>query len=42
MSDDQKIELYSKHNSYKDNNETKSLPKGMNRIKKPKIKNKWT
>lgn len=42
MSDDQKIELYSKHNSYKDASTHKALPKGMKRIKKPKTKNKWT
>lgn len=41
MSDDQKIELYSKHNSYKDNSDSKPLPKGMKRIKKSKTKNKW-
>ena len=41
MSEDQKQALYEKHNSYKDKNETKALPQGMNRIKKPK-KIKWT
>ena len=36
MSDDQKISLYQKHNDYKETTEeTKSLPKGMSRIKKP-------
>lgn len=40
MSEDQKNELYRKHNSYKENVPDKPLPKGMNRIKKPK-KIKW-
>jgi hypothetical protein len=40
MSEDQKNELYRKHNSYKENTPEKPLPKGMNRIKKPK-KIKW-
>ena len=41
MSNDQKTELYMKHNSYKENKvETKPLPKGMSRIKKPP-KPKW-
>lgn len=40
MSNDQKSELYTKHNSYKEQN-TKPLPKGMNRIPKPP-KTKWT
>jgi putative FmdB family regulatory protein len=36
MSEDQKISLYQKHNSYKDNKEeSKPLPSGMSRIKKP-------
>jgi putative FmdB family regulatory protein len=36
MSEDQRISLYQKHNSYKDNKEeTKPLPQGMSRIKKP-------
>ena len=36
MSDDQKTELYHKHNSYKeDKTNYKELPKGMSRIKKP-------
>lgn len=36
MSDDQKVSLYQKHNSYKETQEeTKPLPKGMSRIKKP-------
>jgi len=40
FSDDQKANLYKKHNSYKeDNAERKPLPSGMTRIKKqPKIK----
>ena len=38
MSEDQKTELYSKHNSYKDVTNDKPLPKGMSRIpKQPKI-----
>lgn len=41
MSEDQKSELYRKHNSYKEEVSDKSLPKGMNRIKKPP-KIKWT
>lgn len=36
MSDDQKIALYKQHNAYKETQEeTKPLPKGMSRIKKP-------
>jgi putative FmdB family regulatory protein len=40
MSKDEKIHLYQKHNSYKENvSETKPLPRGMSRVKKtPKIK----
>lgn len=41
MSDDQKIELYHKHNEYKDQPSMNNLPKGMSRMKKPSIKNKW-
>lgn len=39
MSDDQKTDLYIKHNSYKENKEeSKPLPSGMTRMKKqPKI-----
>jgi DNA-directed RNA polymerase subunit RPC12/RpoP len=41
MSQDQKDELYRKHNSYKENAPEKPLPKGMTRLKKqPKIQ--WT
>lgn len=40
MSSDQKIELTQKHNEYKENFEMK-LPKGMSRIPKKKVKNKW-
>lgn len=36
LSDDQKTELYHKHNSYKEHKEEKPLPKGMTRIKKGK------
>lgn len=42
MSDDQKAELYNKHNDYKDSNEQINLPKGMSKISKPKKKIKWT
>ena len=39
MSDDQKHDLYMKHNSYKDDKDLKPLPSGMSRVKKgPKIK----
>jgi putative FmdB family regulatory protein len=41
MSDDQRNELHTKHNEYKDNKPEKPLPKGMNRIPKQK-KIKWT
>ena len=41
MSQDQKDELYRKHNSYKEDAPEKPLPKGMTRLKKqPKIQ--WT
>ena len=40
MSEDQKNELYRKHNSYKEVVPDKPLPKGMNRVNKPK-KIKW-
>ena len=41
MSDDEKISLHMKHNEYKDNKEeTKPLPTGMSRMKKPP-KIKW-
>ena len=41
MSEDQKISLDKKHNEYKDIESQKTLPTGMNRIKKqPKVK--WT
>jgi len=42
LSNDQKIELHQKHNSYKETESTKELPKGMSRMKKPKTKLKWT
>ena len=42
LSEDQKQYLQKKHNDYKDNKETKELPKGMSRIKKPSHKIKWT
>lgn len=41
MSDDQKQQLHSQHNSYKETASPKQLPKGMNRVKKPP-KTKWT
>ena len=40
LSDDEKISLYRKHNSYKYENSEKELPTGMSRIKKPE-KTKW-
>jgi len=40
MSEDQKNDLYRKHNSYKETVPEKPLPKGMKRINKPK-KIKW-
>lgn len=41
LSEDEKIHLHQKHNSYKDNQPEKPLPKGMSRMKKPP-KIKWT
>lgn len=42
LSEDQKVELYSKHNSYKDEPVSeKPLPKGLSRLKK-QPKTKWT
>jgi len=41
MPDDQKKELYNKHNSYKEEAADKPLPKGMTRLKKQN-KIKWT
>lgn len=41
LSEDQKQELQTKHNSYKDNKEDTPLPTGMSRLKKQK-KVKWT
>jgi hypothetical protein len=40
MSDDQKQNLYAKHNDYKETPSQKELPKGMSRVKKPP-KPKW-
>lgn len=40
FSEDEKIHLYQKHNSYKYEDSSKELPKGMTRIKKPP-KYKW-
>jgi putative FmdB family regulatory protein len=42
LSDDQRMSLHEKHNSYKDPEEIANLPKGMSQIKKPKTKTKWT
>lgn len=36
MSEDQKSDLYHKHNSYKENKPDNLLPKGMSRMKRPK------
>ncbi len=41
LSDDEKIHLHEKHNSYKENKPDAPLPKGMSRMKKPP-KTKWT
>jgi len=41
MSNDQKLDLYTKHNDYKDQQPNKPLPNGMSRLKKSKTKNKW-
>jgi hypothetical protein len=41
MTQDQKDELYRKHNSYKENAPEKPLPKGMKRLKKQN-KIQWT
>ena len=41
LSDDQKTEMYQKHNQYKEIQSDKPLPKGMSRMKKPP-KIKWT
>lgn len=41
LTEDQKIDLYNKHNSYKQDKPSTSLPKGMKRIKKPNKKTKW-
>lgn len=41
MSEDQKQNLYNKHNSYKEQQNDKPLPKGMSRMKKTKNKTKW-
>ena len=41
MSQDQKDDLYRKHNSYKEDATEKPLPKGMNRLKKQN-KVQWT
>lgn len=41
LSDDQKLELHNKHNSYKEEAPKKELPSGMTRLKK-QPKTKWT
>lgn len=41
LSEDQKADLYKKHNDYKEQESMKELPKGMSRMKKPP-KTKWT
>lgn len=41
LSEDEKIALYNKHNSYKEEEPKTELPKGMKRLKKQK-KIKWT
>jgi putative FmdB family regulatory protein len=40
LSDDQKADLYQKHNDYKEHKEEKPLPKGMTRMKKG-VKTIW-
>lgn len=42
LSNDQKHDLYHKHNSYKETPSDKQLPTGMSRIKKPSYKTKWS
>lgn len=42
LSDDQKTHLSSQHNSYKEEISQKELPRGMSRIKKPEVKQRWT
>lgn len=41
LSEDEKVHLYQKHNSYKEESDQKPLPKGMKRLKKTKGI-KWT
>lgn len=41
LSDDEKLALYHKHNSYKDSEPNTELPKGMSRIQRG-VKTKWT
>jgi putative FmdB family regulatory protein len=41
LSEDQKQALHQKHNSYKAEESTKELPKGMSRMKKPQYKPRW-
>lgn len=40
MSNDEKLHLYNKHNSYKESGAVDNLPSGMSRVKKPP-KTKW-
>ncbi len=42
LSDDEKVALHHKHNSYKEGFSQTDLTKGMSRMKKPKQKIKWT
>lgn len=42
LSDDEKIHLHNKHNSYKYDGEISNLPSGMSRVKKPPKPAKWT
>jgi len=41
LSEDQKMELNKKHNSYKDTPSDRPLPKGMSRMKKTNTKTNW-
>ena len=41
LTEDQKVELHSKHNAYRDNQPSADLPKGMSRMQKPKHKISW-
>lgn len=41
MSDDQKLSLYQKHNSYREDKDLSQLPSGMSRVDKKIPKIKW-